>query len=209
MKHLTLPSLRWSVSSTDRKVCTRFCLHRVHRCIQRTPAACLSTLDTQPCLFSVGIPQLTGKVNLKIYKELKAAILTLFLDERKWLLLSLHAIFRQKILKKIKRKYLKTSASVWMDACDLTFPLICIQVAQLVVNDPITVYHGISRTPPGFYLIHTQFIYEIKLRYTRPTNCRDLGGPPIVHRLSGILQTDSAALFKIGAKKKFKWGHRT
>lgn len=88
-----------------------------------------------------------------------------------------------------------------MDACDLTFPLICIQVAQLVVNDPITVYHGISRTPPGFYLIHTQFIYEIKLRYTRPTNCRDLGGPPIVHRLSGILQTDSAALFKIGAKK--------
>lgn len=70
-----------------------------------------------------------------------------------------------------------------------------------IVNDPITVYHGISRSPPGFYLIHTQFIYDIKLRYTRPTNCRDLGGPPIVPRLSGILQTDSAALFKIGAKK--------
>lgn len=95
MKNLTLPSLRWSVSSTDRKVCTRFCLHRVHRCIKCTPAACLSTLDTQPCLFSVGIPQLTGKVNLKKLKELKAAILTPFLDERKWLL-SLHAIFRQK-----------------------------------------------------------------------------------------------------------------
>lgn len=44
-------------------------------------------------------------------------------------------------------------------------------------------------------------LYDIKLRYTRPTNCRDLGGPPIVPRLSGILQTDSAALFKIGAKK--------
>lgn len=72
MKHLTLPSLRWSVSSTDRKVCTRFCLHRVHRCIQRTPAACLSTLDTQPYLFSVGIPQLTGKVNLKNLKRIES-----------------------------------------------------------------------------------------------------------------------------------------
>lgn len=50
-------------------------------------------------------------------------------------------------------------------------------------------------------ILFTHSLYNIKLRYTRPTNCRDLGGPPIVPRLSGILQTDSAALFKIGAKK--------
>lgn len=103
--------------------------------------------------------------------------------------------------KKDQKKVFKNFSKCMNGRVRFNIPLICIQVAQLVVNDPITVYHGISRTPPGFYLIHTQFIYEIKLRYTRPTNCRDLGGPPIVPRLSGILQTDSAALFKIGAKK--------